>query len=112
MKNKTGSSRTGGRRSVNSPLMMNVFERIAQERCRQNALVAEGKFGWNCSTFNIDCSLKLAVLMEEIGEVAKEIADSGVGMPAAAQKRMQTELVQVAAVAVAWLEALEHSTRL
>lgn len=42
---------------------------------------------------------KLAVLMEEVGEVAKAIIDHE------SEARVRSELVQVAAVAVAWLES-------
>lgn len=98
-------------KTTNNPLIMDVIARIAQERCRQNALVAEGKFKWNCSTMNIADSLKLAVLMEEVGEVAKEICEADGLTALVSRKRMQTELVQVAAVAVAWLEGLELADR-
>lgn len=40
---------------------------------------------------------KLAVLVEEIGEVAKEIAEDG------PDGRIREELIQVAAVAVQWI---------
>lgn len=44
----------------------------------------------------------LAILTEEVGEVAKEVVDAeSVG-------RLRAEIVQVAAVAVAWLEALDR----
>lgn len=48
----------------------------------------------------------LPILMEEVGEVAKELADSRLGTfnPV----RYRTELVQVAAVALAAVEALDR----
>jgi hypothetical protein len=48
----------------------------------------------------------LAVLVEELGEVARELNEP---WPAPAIGRLlRSELVQVAAVAVAWLETLER----
>ena len=43
---------------------------------------------------------KLAVLTEELGEVAKEVVDGSNRI------KLRNELTQVAAVAVAWLESL------
>jgi hypothetical protein len=46
--------------------------------------------------------LRLAVLVEEVGEVARAVMEHDAG-------QVHTELVQVAAVAVAWLEAFENA---
>jgi NTP pyrophosphatase (non-canonical NTP hydrolase) len=43
--------------------------------------------------------VKMTVLMEEVGEVARALLDGNAD-------QLETELVQVAAVAVAWLESL------
>jgi NTP pyrophosphatase (non-canonical NTP hydrolase) len=44
----------------------------------------------------------LAILMEEVGELSKEILEGKSSLKAA------NELVQVAAVTIAWLEAIER----
>ena len=50
----------------------------------------------------------LAILMEEVGELAKEIVDQkGQGT---ITKEMREELVQVATVSVAWLAAMDFNT--
>lgn len=76
-----------------------VLEDVAEER--QNQIARWGKqrhspFYW------------LAILTEEVGEVAKEIADGRVQPFDAGAYR--EELVQVAAVAVAAIEALDATT--
>lgn len=47
--------------------------------------------------------LKFAVLGEEVGEVANALLEKG-----ATSRELYLELTQVAAVAVAWMEALEE----
>jgi len=54
----------------------------------------------DCSSPAVDYTVKVAVLAEEVGEVARAVLD------VEHTDRLRTELVQVAAVAVAWLEAL------
>jgi NTP pyrophosphatase (non-canonical NTP hydrolase) len=54
----------------------------------------------DCSSRTIAPVVKVAVLSEECGEVARAVLELD---PA----HLRTELVQVAAVAVAWLESLE-----
>ena len=99
----------------NSPLMMDVFERIAQERVRQQELLRTGKITFTCSSPIVDDNRKLRVLAEEVGEVAEAIdhlEQLNPKSPAAKKQlaHLQTELVQVAAVAVAWLESIEAIT--
>jgi hypothetical protein len=88
-----------------------VRERITAERERQNALFAEGQIGFNCSSRIVDPARKLRVLTEEIGEVAQAIDLLENPKPFSRVKAVQVnfreELVQVAAVAVAWLESME-----
>lgn len=81
---------------------MTPYDEIRAERARQRA-----KWGavhaWgsgDCSSPDVAEPVKLAVLTEEVGEVARAMLD---GRPA----ELRRELVQVAAVAVAWLEGLE-----
>ena len=78
-----------------------VYAAIDAERDRQAA-----KWGsphdWghgDCSSPAVEDSTKVMVLTEECGEVARAVLDLDVDAT-------RTELIQVAAVAVAWLEAL------
>lgn len=85
-----------------------VFERIANERLRQRQLFAERKISFSVSSRIVSAARKFRVLIEEIGEVAQAI-DQLEQHPKSKFHRdhLITELVQVAAVAVAWLESLE-----
>lgn len=84
-----------------------VITLIHQERDRQNALVAEGDIPWNCSTIKVNPASKLCVLVEEIGEVAEAVLMLHDGFTVMRREHLVTELVQVAAVCVGWMEALE-----
>lgn len=91
--------------------MLNVFARVAAERSRQKQLFACGKISFDCASVIPDPNRKLRVLIEEIGEVAQEL-DRLEGLRDRRGQKfvmedLQTELTQVAAVAVAWLESLE-----
>lgn len=76
-----------------------VFRLIREERDRQRKAWYE-PHPWgqgDCSSTGVEPIVKAAVLLEECGEVARSVLDRD---PA----RLREELVQVAAVAVAWLE--------
>ncbi len=81
-----------------------ILELLKLERQRQNSLLAQGKIDFNCACPDIADGHKLAVLTEEVGEVAKAILEQNDEIE---QQDIRTELIQVAAVAVAWLESLE-----
>lgn len=70
----------------------NIWQDICQERKRQDEIWGADRnqsgYVWN------------AILTEEVGEVAKEVLEEDV-------ERLYTELVQVAASAVAWMEAIK-----
>lgn len=74
-----------------------VMHEIQEERQRQDA-----KWGEQ----NHDDTWWLAILMEEVGELAQAMLHSSFGGPHAGTER--TELTQVAAVAVQWLEAMRR----
>ena len=48
----------------------------------------------------------LAILVEELGEAAAEV----ITHPGYSERRLQYELVQVAAVALAWVESIDRRT--
>lgn len=82
-----------------------ILGRVADERRRQNRLIAEGVIPWDCANPDVGDAPKLAVLGEEFGEVARAVVE-GLSGPEEASG-LQEELLQVAAVATAWAEALE-----
>lgn len=53
----------------------------------------------DCSSPHVDQTVKVAVLTEEVGEVARAVLDANMD-------NLRAELIQVAAVAVAILEGL------
>ena len=77
---------------------MSVYDDIRTERTRQDTLAAAGRWGGE-SVATISDDRRLRVLVEEIGEVARALEED--------DSQLRAELVQVAAVAVAWLEALD-----
>jgi NTP pyrophosphatase (non-canonical NTP hydrolase) len=72
---------------------------IIVERYRQQELRDKRRIPFTCDNASIAPEKKLAVLVEEVGEVASALQPDG--------GNLREELVQVAAVALAWLEALE-----
>lgn len=76
-----------------------VFAAIATERSRQEDLKAAGRFAHTLSD-PIDRHRKLTILTEEVGEVARALCDRS------PDEELRAELIQVAALAVAWLEGM------
>lgn len=85
---------------------------VRAERRRQEQRKAEGRFEFTCADDGLTNSEKLTILAEEVGEVAQEVltqdgrrlARDTVGTPEA----LLAEVVQVAAVATAWVEGLQR----
>lgn len=78
-----------------------IVDLIDEERARQSEKWG-GPHDWgvgDCSSDEVHGIVKASVLAEECGEVARAVLDSD-------EANLRNELVQVAAVAVAWLEAL------
>lgn len=50
---------------------------------------------------------RLAILTEEVGEVARELNDAAIGDRPIDRDRLVKELIQVAAMAATWVEHLE-----
>ena len=78
-----------------------VFCLIDAERERQHDKW-DGPHSWgsgDCSSADVDWTVKSMVLTEETGEVSRAILDLD-------SDALRRELVQVAAVAVAWLESM------
>ena len=71
--------------------MEKILQRIREERTRQDekwGVQNHDDFVWN------------AILVEEVGEVSKALLTGG---------DLESELVQAAAVAIAWLESLHNN---
>ena len=83
--------------TVNEETLRKVLSDIADERYAQN-------FKWQDDpAWSSACSGKrMIVLTEEVGEVARAILDEP-------KCRLREELVQVAAVAVKWIQAIDES---
>lgn len=80
-----------------------AFRLILAERARQQRMWG-GEHSWgagDCSSDGVAVTVKVAVLAEEVGEVARVVLDGP-----AKSSALREELVQVAAVALAWLEGL------
>jgi hypothetical protein len=77
---------------------------VITERLRQCQLKESGKFLLSCADPQPN-SRRLAILAEEFGEVAREVSEENDGRGDVTRLRM--ELVQVAAVCLAWIEGLE-----
>jgi hypothetical protein len=79
-----------------------VLEEVAEERRRQ-IVKWGGRGGDGIENPNQPNGIRLRVLVEEVGEVAEAMGrpEDGNG-----KGDLRTELIQVAAVAVAWVEAL------
>lgn len=79
----------------------NIFAAIRKERLNQLEQWG-GDHAWgsgDCSNPGLDPTVKAAVLTEEAGEVARAVLERD-------SDALVKELIQVAAVAVAWLESL------
>lgn len=92
-----------------------VLTAVYSERLRQEALRNAGKFAYTCADrwsgdegVPIPPAEKLAVLAEEFGEVARAVCELQPG-DTETRSRLRDELIQVAAVAVAWVESLEEA---
>lgn len=94
---------------TNAPALMNVMARVAKERIRQQELFRAGKFTFTCASHTADDNRKLRILVEEVGEVAEAIdrVENSKINHLPAKEHLRDELVQVAAVACAWLESME-----
>lgn len=76
-----------------------AFESVRKERGRQ-----EDKWG---QQNHLDLTW-LAILTEEVGEAAQEILTNQFGAVGNGHGDLREEVVQVAAVALAWVEALDR----
>lgn len=86
---------------------MTIYEEIQKERQEQDKI-------WGEQNHN---DLKwLAILMEEIGEVSEDINELyptiGKCYDLRIKEDLRAELIQVAAVCIAWLESIERNYKI
>lgn len=86
------------------PEHLQVVADITDERERQYALIMAGTIPMPCEDPATPDAYRLGVLVEEVGEVAKEVHEGSAAT--VDEHRLYDELVQVAAVATAWAEGL------
>lgn len=86
-------------------LTTDVLALVHAERERQEELQRTGAFAFTCAASDIYDNSKLAVLVEEVGEVARVLCEA-VNNDELDEVKLREELVQVAAVAVSWVESL------
>lgn len=92
--------------STHDPRTADVLQAVADERCRQDQ--KWGQQNWTPAVYQL-------ILAEEVGEAAKEACqytfEKNKQRRAAIRRRLRDELVQAAAVAVAWIEALDRQSQ-
>lgn len=80
---------------------------IMDERARQDDLKRAGRFAYTCADPELSHAERLTVLGEEFGEVCHEVNEAIGGRTELDRAALRNELVQVAAVCVAWIEAID-----
>ena len=84
-----------------------AYSSILKERARQMQLYRDGELLFDCSSPSVDPKLKHRALLEELGEVAEAVDMFDAEAITPRHRHLYKELIQVAAVSVAWLESLE-----
>lgn len=87
---------------------------IVAERVKQDELKAQGRFLYTCADISVvyggaggpTNAEKAAILTEEVGEVCRALLSLEGLSKNDGKQNLRKELVQVAAIALAWLEAL------
>ncbi len=83
---------------------------VHAERERQELLKMEGRFTYTCADYELSSVDCLAILAREFGEVARATSVRGDQRPellsGQSRAQLRDELIQTAAVAVAWAERL------
>lgn len=83
-----------------------AVEAVYHERGRQEDLKSQGKFPYTCADPELTHPERLTILGEEFGEVCHEVNEA-IGDKPIDMAKLRKELVQVAAVCVAWVERLD-----
>lgn len=86
-----------------------ILREVLDERVRQERLRQEGRFRLTCASAEMEEGEKLGVLLEEVGEVARAFLEKRRLANDVHGKDLRKELLQVAAVCTAWVEALDNA---
>jgi hypothetical protein len=88
---------------------MRISEEIQRERMRAHAKHGDGSIE---SHGGIGAAglLRFTILTEEVGEVAKEFNEAALDGRDVDRARLRAELIQVAAVTVAWIDRLDRES--
>lgn len=82
---------------------------VGTERRRQDELRDAGRFTYTLADVGMRSPEKLACVLEELGEVARCVLSiNGLVQEALTARELRTELVHVAALCVAWIEAVDR----
>lgn len=97
-----------------TPATARAMYDILTERVKQDLLKAEGRFPFTCAdtsfqvedaTLSVNDWLRLPILVEEIGEVSRAMLHQAHDP----KQSLRQELVQVAAIALAWIEGYDKT---
>lgn len=92
-------------------MRQHILDDVSRERDRQEQLKAEGRFKYTCADLEMLDPEKGLCLTEETGEVCTAVLERLQLSHDIHRSDLRKELVHVAAVAVAWVEALDKETR-
>ncbi len=98
---------------VNPREVADILQDVVEERKRQDRLRDVGKFKYTAADSDIPLSAAIAALGEEFGEVCTEALKLAGDVEVVVHDEdvpahLRAELIQVAAVAVAWVEKLDR----
>jgi NTP pyrophosphatase (non-canonical NTP hydrolase) len=88
---------------VPNPKTYIAINSIVAERERQDYLKSQDRFKYTCADWELSNAERLAVLVEEVGEVAREVLGEA-DLTTDGKDKLKTELVECAAIITAWLE--------
>ena len=88
-----------------SDMQQSILNEVYDERRRQEQLRNDGKFDFTCADKDCTSQQKLPILGEEFGEVCRAVCEQD-GNSEIGRTNLRKELIEVAAVAVAWVESL------
>lgn len=91
------------------PMIRTVYGDVHLERVRAHH--KHDSTGGSMERKTYDDPAWLPVLVEKVGEVARELCDVNQFNPVVHMGRLRGELVQVAAMTMAWIEAIDREGR-
>ncbi|WP_001021128.1 hypothetical protein [Leptospira interrogans] len=86
--------------------IIDIFDKIKIERIRQERLQQTDLIPYTAASINVTNYQKIAILAEEVGEISKVLNDYHKTDADQLSSDLKLELIQAAAVCVAWLESL------